>query len=584
MPMFAKVLVANRGEIAVRIIRTCADLGIPSVAVFSDVDAHALHVRLADEAIPLGGTNAADSYLDIARIIQAAKDSGAEAVHPGYGFLAEDAEFAQAVAEAGLTFIGPPAEAIAAMGEKIRARAVATEAGVPQVPGTGRIADPAEVLAFGAEHGYPIIIKASSGGGGRGMRTVERPDDAESALRAARQEAGAAFGSDHVYLERYLTAARHIEIQVFADAHGRAVWLGDRDCSVQRRHQKLVEESPAPGLTAELRRAMGEAAVQLVRHVGYLGAGTVEYLVEGDHFYFLEMNTRIQVEHTVTEEVLGLDLIAEQVAVAAGAPLSVPQGDLTPRGHSIECRINAEDTIEGRFLPSAGPIDSLTVPTRAGVRFDQGYEAGDTVPPYYDSMIGKLIVWAPTREMAIRRGQAALRELAIAGPPTTIPALQTILAHPQFGSGLVTTGWLESAATFAEEAEAGRPPAEKSSAKREEVVVLGQRYVIPRFDADGRPISTSSTKQASLPRGRIRPAAHGTPGVVSSPMQGVLAGVDVAEGDLVTADQVLFVVEAMKMQNQVRAGVDGIVTEVAAAKGDAVSTGTLLARVEPAAR
>jgi acetyl-CoA/propionyl-CoA carboxylase biotin carboxyl carrier protein len=584
MPMFAKVLVANRGEIAVRIIRTCADLGIPSVAVFSDVDAHALHVRLADEALPLGGTTATDSYLDIARIIQATKDSGAEAVHPGYGFLAENAGFAQAVAEAGLTFIGPPAGAIAAMGEKIRARAMATEAGVPQVPGTGRITGPAEVLAFGAEHGYPIVIKASRGGGGRGMRTVEGPDDAESALRAARQEAGAAFGCDDVYLERYLTAARHIEVQVFADTHGRAVWLGDRDCSVQRRHQKLVEESPAPGLTAELRSAIGEAAVRLVRHVGYLGAGTVEYLVEGDRFYFLEMNTRIQVEHTVTEEVLGLDLVAEQLAVAAGAPLSIPQGDLMPRGHSIECRVNAEDTKGGRFLPSAGPIDSLTVPVRAGVRFDQGYEAGDTVPPYYDSMIGKLIVWAPTREMAIRRCQAALRELAVVGPPTTIPALQTVLAHPQFISGLVTTGWLESEVTFAEETEAGPRSTEESSAKREEVVVLGQRYVIPRFDADGRPISTSTASQAGLPRGRVRRAGRGTPGIVSSPMQGVLVGVDAAEGALVTADQVLFVVEAMKMQNQVRAGIDGVVTEVAAAEGDAVSTGTLLARVEPAAR
>jgi acetyl-CoA/propionyl-CoA carboxylase, biotin carboxylase, biotin carboxyl carrier protein len=582
--MFAKVLVANRGEIAVRIIRTCADLGILSVAVYSDVDAHALHVRLADEAVPLGGKAATDNYLDITKMIQAAKDSGAEAVHPGYGFLAENAGFAQAVVEAGLTFIGPSAAAIAAMGEKVRARAVATEAGIPQVPGTGRITGTAEVLAFGAEHGYPVVIKASYGGGGRGMRTVERPEDTESALRAAREEAGTAFGRNDVYLERYLTAARHIEVQVFADTHGNAVWLGDRDCSVQRRHQKLVEESPAQGLPAELRIAMGEAAVRLVRHVGYVGAGTVEYLVEGDRFYFLEMNTRIQVEHTVTEQVLGLDLVAEQLAVAAGAPLSVPRSGPAPRGHSIECRVNAEDTSGGRFLPSAGPIASLTVPARAGVRFDQGYEAGDNVEPYYDSMIGKLIIWAPTREMAIRRCQAALRELVVTGLPTTIPALQTILAHPQFTSGLVTTGWLESAVTFGEQPAAGGRSAQDFGAKREEVVVLGQRYVIPRFDANGRPVSTSTASQAGLHRGRIRQAGRGTPGVISSPMQGILVGVDAVKGALVTADQVLFIVEAMKMQNQVRAGVDGTVTEVAVAKGDAVSTGSLLARVEPVVR
>jgi acetyl-CoA/propionyl-CoA carboxylase, biotin carboxylase, biotin carboxyl carrier protein len=579
--MFAKVLVANRGEIAVRIIRTCAELGITSVAVYSDVDASALHVRLADEAVALGATATTQTYLNIAKIVAAAKDAAADAVHPGYGFLAENADFARAVVEAGLTFIGPSAAAIEAMGEKVRARTIAIKAGVPQVPGTGRITDASEIVAFGTEHGYPIAIKASYGGGGRGMRTVAGPADADAGLRAARQEAGAAFGREDVYLERYLTAARHVEVQIFADTHGTAVWLGDRDCSVQRRHQKLVEESPAPGLPRDLRVAMGEAAVRLVREVDYVGAGTVEYLVEDGRFYFLEMNTRIQVEHTVTEQVLGLDLVAEQITVAAGAPLSLTQSGPPPRGHSIECRINAEDTTGGRFLPSAGPITSLAVPVRPGVRFDSGYESGDTVQPYYDSMIGKLVVWAPTRQTALARTRAALRELTIGGPPTTIPAIQTVLTHPQFEAGAVTTGWLESELTFPEEGDMKHTAHEDFGARREEVTVLGRRYVIPRFDASGASISTSTAGQAGLQRGGTRQSARGVPGVVTSPMQGVLVAVQAAPGDEVTADQVIFVVEAMKMQNQVRAGVDGVVAEIMHTIGDPVGTNSLLARVTP---
>jgi acetyl-CoA/propionyl-CoA carboxylase, biotin carboxylase, biotin carboxyl carrier protein len=580
--MFAKILIANRGEIAVRIIRTCAELGVTSVAIYSDADADAMHVRLADEAVPLGGTSAVDNYLDIGKVVAAARDSGADAVHPGYGFLAENADFARALEEAGLCFIGPSAAAIQAMGEKVRARSIASRAGLPQVPGTGRVTDAAEVVAFGAEHGYQIAVKASYGGGGRGMRIITGREDAEPGLRAARAEAGAAFGRDDVYLERYLTAARHIEVQVFADTHGTAVWLGERDCSVQRRHQKLVEESPAPGVPDALRVAMGEAAVRLVREVDYVGAGTVEYLVEDGRFYFLEMNTRIQVEHTVTEEVLGLDLVAEQIQVAAGAPLSVTQSGPAPRGHSIECRINAEDTTGGRFVPTAGPITMLTVPVRPRVRFDGGYETGDTVQPHYDSMIGKLVVWAPTRETAIRRTRQALAELTIVGPPTTIPALQTILADPAFEAGAVTTGWLETQVEFSAEDDVTEAADENFGTRREEVTVLGRRYVIPRFDASGASISSSTATRAGLQRGGVRQSARGVPGIVTSPMQGVVTGVEVKAGDAVTADQVVVVVEAMKMQNQVRAGVDGVVAEVTAAAGDAVGTGSLLVTITPA--
>jgi acetyl-CoA/propionyl-CoA carboxylase, biotin carboxylase, biotin carboxyl carrier protein len=583
--LFAKILIANRGEIAVRVIRTCADLGITSVAVYSDADASAMHVRLADEAVALGGTSAAESYLSITKIIKAARACRAEAIHPGYGFLAENAEFARAVVEAGLTFIGPSADAIDAMGEKVRARAVATRTHVPQVPGTGRISDAAEVVAFGTEHGYPTAIKACYGGGGRGMRLVRGPDETADALDAARREAGAAFGRDEVYLERYLQAARHIEVQVLADSQGTALWLGDRDCSVQRHHQKLIEESPAPGLSDQLRIAMGEAAVRLIREVGYVGAGTIEYLVEGDQFYFLEMNTRIQVEHTVTEEVLGLDLVVEQIMVASGAPLSLVSSGPAPRGHSIECRINAEDTTGGRFTPTAGLIERLRVPTRPGTRFDQGYESGDRIEPYYDSMVGKLVVWAPTREIAIRRCLAALREFEVAGLPTTIPVLETVLAHPDFGAAAVTTGWLESTVMAAAADETVRSaPGDDFGSRRDEVTVGGRRYVIPQFDSRGNAASTGATGRAGVLRhGGVRRGTEAEAGVVTSPMQGVLTSIDTAEGDNVTADQVLFIVEAMKMQNQVRAGCDGIVASVPVAVGDALATGTLLARIEPKA-
>lgn len=593
----AKVLVANRGEIAVRVLRTCRELGLTGVAVHSGPDAGALHVRTADEAVSLGGTTAAESYLDIAKVLRAARESGADAVHPGYGFLAENAEFARAVEAAGLVFIGPPAAAIEVMGEKVAARQVAERAGVPLVPGTREpVSGPRDVRGFGAEHGYPLVIKASYGGGGRGMRTVASPDEVEQAFEAAGREAAAAFGHADVYVERYLAGARHVEVQVLADRHGNTVWLGDRDCSVQRRHQKLVEESPAPGLPSDLRVRMGEAAVRLARSVDYSGAGTVEYLVEGDDFYFLEMNTRIQVEHPVTEEVLGLDLVAEQLRIARGERLGIPSSGPEPRGHAIECRINAENTAGGLFVPAPGRITALRVPSGPGVRFDSGYESGDEVQPYYDSMVGKLLVWAPDRPTAVHRLRAALDGLAVEGVPTTAPAVRAVLDHPDFAAAAVSTRWLEQSVEFPDDppapdadgdAEPEAPPG------REEVLVAGRPYTVPYFGPGataGEPARRTGGRRPGTPARSDRPArarrASGAApdGSVTSPMQGTVITVDVAEGDTVEEGQVLFVVEAMKMENPVRARQAGTVTGVKAATGDVVTAGQVLAVLEGAER
>ncbi|WP_245645148.1 acetyl/propionyl/methylcrotonyl-CoA carboxylase subunit alpha [Pseudonocardia acaciae] len=575
------MLVANRGEIAVRIMRTCAELGIASVAVHSPSDADALHVRLADEAVPLGDDPPSQSYLNVDKIIDAAKATGVRAVHPGYGFLAENAEFARAVEHAGLTFVGPPPSAIEAMGDKIAARRIATDARVPLAPGTVEPVTTADqVRAFGAEHGYPIAVKASHGGGGRGMRIVESPAGADQGLEAARREAGAAFGDPEVYLERYLPAARHVEVQVLADAHGGLACLGDRDCSVQRRHQKLVEESPAPGLPAAVRTAMAEAALRLAGAVGYLGAGTVEYLLDGERFYFLEMNTRIQVEHPVTEAVLGVDLVAEQLRIAAGEPLLPTGSDLVPRGHAIECRINAEDPASGLFVPSPGRIERLHVPPNPGVRFDSGYRSGDEVPPHYDSMIGKLVVWAPDRETAIRRTLGALDELVVAGVPTTVPAARAVLAHPDFAAARMTTRWLESTV----ELPAGPEP-EPEPEDRRTVWVAGRRYHVP-YLGERPPPARADTARPPVDGPRRRPTRNATAatatGSLTSPMQGTVIAVNAAPGDVVTAGQVLFVVEAMKMENPVRATTDGVVGTVTVTVGDVVAAGAELAVLDRA--
>ncbi|MDI9974335.1 acetyl-CoA carboxylase biotin carboxylase subunit [Rhodococcus sp. IEGM 1307] len=594
--MLSKVLVANRGEIAVRIIRTCAEAGVASVAVYSEADEKALHVRLADEAVLLGAASASESYLAIDKIIEAAKSTGAQAVHPGYGFLAENAAFAKAVEDAGLIFIGPPSSAIEVMGSKIAARDLAAKADVPQVPGSqGTIASVADVIAFGDEHGYPVAIKATYGGGGRGMRMVASASDAESAFASAKQESAAAFGRDDVYLERYLSSARHVEVQVFADTHGNAVWIGDRDCSVQRRHQKLIEEAPAPGLSDELRRAMGEASVRLAKQVGYVGAGTVEFLVEADReaFYFLEMNTRIQVEHPVTEMTLGLDLVTEQLAVAAGEPLSITESGADPRGHAIEVRVNAEDTRGALFMPSPGPIATVQAPTRAGVRWDGGYESGDEVQPYYDSLVGKLIVWAPTRDRALDRLTLALDELIIDGVPTTVPAARQIIAHKDFRNVAMHTNWLERDIDFA----SLLPPVEDLSdtdaedteemLPRNEAWVGDRRYVIPFFTPAGpaaaAPVAEPQARRAATggPR-KKRGGGAAASGEAKSPMQGTVAQIDVEVGAQVEAGQVLMVLEAMKMQNPIRAAVNGVVESLHVEVGQVVAAGASLATVAAA--
>ncbi|MDR2254423.1 MAG: acetyl-CoA carboxylase biotin carboxylase subunit [Arthrobacter sp.] len=592
--MFKKILIANRGEIAVRIMATSADLGVKTVAVHSTQDAASLHVRTATQAVDLGDGPAANNYLNHTKIIQAALESGAEAIHPGYGFLSENAEFAAAVEAAGLAFIGPSALAISTMGEKVAARAVAIAAGVPLAPGSnGVIEDASVITAFGEEHGYPLLVKASAGGGGRGMRRIDSAEEAPAAFDAAVREATAAFGNGDVYLERYLTAARHVEVQVFADAHGNAVYLGDRDCSVQRRHQKLIEESPAPGLSDELRAAMGEAAVALAREVDYRGAGTVEFMVEGEKFYFLEMNTRIQVEHPVTEAVLGLDLVAEQLRVAAGEPLSVNTSAVAPRGAAIEARINAESVAGGRFVPSPGPVTSLRIPSGPGLRFDGGYASGDTVLPFYDSLIGKLIAWAPTREMAIERLQRGLAELSIEGIPTTIPAAQLVLAHSDFRAVKMNTLWLESTVTFpAEEETAAHDGAEDEGEPltRQDVEVGGRYYSIPYFSeavvGAGATVATAApapvTGAPATPSGRGRGGARrGKGGVfdgsLKAPMQGTIVKINVEAGQPVSAGEVLFVLEAMKMENPITAPVDGLIGEVSAQLGQSLAAGTVLA-------
>ncbi|MGB3573953.1 MAG: acetyl-CoA carboxylase biotin carboxylase subunit [Phormidesmis sp.] len=440
---FSKILIANRGEIALRIIRSCEEMGIATVAVHSTVDRSALHVQLADEAVCIGEAPSSKSYLNIPNIIAAALTRGATAIHPGYGFLAENARFAEICADHNLTFIGPTAEAMLAMGDKSTAKATMQRVNVPTVPGSeGLLASKEEAAKLAEEIGYPVIIKATAGGGGRGMRLVRDPSELGKMFLAAQGEAEASFGNPGVYLEKFVENPRHIEFQILADSHGNVVHLGERDCSIQRRHQKLLEEAPSAALDNDLRQAMGEAAVRAARSIDYVGAGTVEFLVDrnGD-FYFMEMNTRIQVEHPVTEMVTGIDLIAEQIKVAQGDRLAFTQSEIQLRGHSIECRINAEDP-EHNFRPNPGRISGYLAPGGLGVRMDSHVYTDYEIPPYYDSLIGKLIVWAPDRATAICRMRRALRECAITGLPTTIGFHQRVMSHPQFLKGEVYTDFV----------------------------------------------------------------------------------------------------------------------------------------------
>ncbi|HEX5615598.1 MAG TPA: acetyl-CoA carboxylase biotin carboxylase subunit [Acidimicrobiia bacterium] len=593
--MLSKILVANRGEIAVRVMRTCRELGIATVAVYSELDRDALHVRYADEAYALGGQTAAESYLNTPAILDAIARSGADGVHPGYGFFSENADFARAVANAGVAWIGPPPEAIEIMGDKISSRLAAERADVASVPGTTTpITDVAQILEFGATHGYPIAIKAAYGGGGRGMKVVAGPEDAQASFDSATREAQAYFGRPEAYMERYLTRPRHVEIQVFCDTHGNAVYLGDRDCSTQRRHQKLIEEAPAPGIPDATRRAMGEAAVKVALACGYVNAGTVEMLYQDDEFFFLEMNTRLQVEHCVTEEVTGRDLVAEQLRVASGEALSFTQESIEIRGHAIECRINAEDPSKG-FRPSPGALTRLRPPSGPGVRWDGGYEQGDNVSQFYDNLVGKLVVHAATRDRAIARMVRALEEFEIDGVRSTTPAHLALLQHPDFAAVRHSTKWVEDEvdhALFAAHTPAATPApvaadgdaAPELVAHTVPVEVAGKRFSVKVWLPDA-PVSAPGAAARTSPRPRPKAASGGTGGsvgggTVTAPMQGTIVKVLVEVGATVEIGQAILVLEAMKMENHINAEKAGTVVEIKVAAGAAVGTGDVLAVIE----
>jgi acetyl-CoA/propionyl-CoA/long-chain acyl-CoA carboxylase, biotin carboxylase, biotin carboxyl carrier protein len=584
MAPFSKVLVANRGEIAVRVFRTLHELGVGAVAVYSEADAGALHVDVADEAYLIGPGPAAESYLRIDRILEAAARAGAEAVHPGYGFLAENAAFARAVEEAGLTWIGPPAAAIALMGSKTAARRAMSAAGVPIVPGTTEpVAGPAEVASLADEVGYPLILKAAAGGGGKGMKIVREPSEIERALESARREGEKYFADAAVYVERYLEDPRHVEVQVLADGHGAVVHLGERDCTIQRRHQKLVEETPSPAVGGELRERIGRIAVDAARAAGYRSAGTIEgLLTAGGDYFFMEMNTRIQVEHTVTELATGIDLVREQVLVAAGEPLSFQQEDVRIGGHAIECRINAEDVAKG-FLPSPGRITAYREPSGPGVRVDSGVRAGDEISGLYDPLVAKLIVHGVDREHARRRMLRALEEFVVEGPPTLIGFHRALLEHPCFVAAATCNGVVESEALAAEAVRLGGEsrggaavePAQRLRPQLVPVELDGRRFEV-RVHVPEAP--WSALARARQERAAAVAGADG--GAVVSPMQGTVLKVEVAEGDTVEAGQVICVVEAMKMENEIAAHIAGIVRELAIAPGAAVSSGQVLCLLE----
>jgi acetyl-CoA/propionyl-CoA carboxylase, biotin carboxylase, biotin carboxyl carrier protein len=588
--VLSKILIANRGEIAVRVMRTCRELEITTVAVYSELDRDAAHVRYADEAYALGGKTAAESYLNTDAILDVVRASGAEAVHPGYGFFSENADFARALMGVGVTWIGPPPEAIEVMGDKISSRLAAQRAEVASVPGTTEpISGPDDIIAFGAQYGYPIAIKAAFGGGGRGMKVVPDATNAAAALESAQREAQAYFGRSECYIERYLERPRHVELQVFCDTHGNAVYLGDRDCSTQRRHQKLIEEAPAPDISDETRRAMGEAAVKVARACGYVNAGTVEMLYQDGEFFFLEMNTRLQVEHCVTEEVTGLDLVAEQIRVASGEPLSFTQDSVERRGHAIECRVNAEDPAKN-FLPSPGTITKLRVPAGLGVRWDGGYAEGDTISQYYDNLVGKLVVWAPDRDRAINRLLRALGEFEVGGIRTTIPAHLVLLDTAEFREVRHSTKWVEEEvdpARFTTGAEPGVvtiPPSDDSEGALVErtvpVEVDGRRYTVKVW----LPVAPAATRAPARARPKPSTGSHGSTaggdGTITAPMQGTIVKVLVDVGDTVESGQAVLVLEAMKMENHINAERAGRVAEIRVKPGDGVGTGDILAVIE----
>ena len=596
--MLKKILIANRGEIAVRVIRAAREMGIETVAVYSEFDRDALHVRLADEAFALGGTTAAESYINSEKLLQVIRDSGCDGVHPGYGFFSENPDFARDVIKLGIEFIGPPPEAMDEMSDKVSSRLAAIRGGAPVVPGTTEFAKgPDEIRDFGNEYGWPVCIKAAYGGGGRGMKVVQSADKVDDAFDSAQREAKSFFGRDEVYVERYLTWPRHVEIQLVGDKQGNCVWVSSRDCSAQRRHQKLIEEAPAPGLPDGVEEAMGEAAVKAAKEVGYYGAGTVEFIYQDGDFFFLEMNTRLQVEHPVSEMITDIDLVEWQIRVAAGEELPMTQEEINAsrRGHSIEVRINAEDPAGGKFLPSPGPITKLVPPDGFGVRFDSGYLSGDEISQFYDNLVGKLVVWGKNRDVAIARTIRALDELVVEGVATTIPADLAILRHPDFANVEHSTKWVEETLDLSGvsgKAESTAPPSDDEDApdlvRRDTVVeVNGKRFDVSMWVPDQPMVAAAAGGGGgggAKKRERRGPSGGGGgagSGSVEAPMQGTIVKLLVEEGATVEVGTGLLVLEAMKMENQINAEVAGTVKEIKVAAGDTVGGGDVLAVIDP---
>jgi acetyl-CoA/propionyl-CoA/long-chain acyl-CoA carboxylase, biotin carboxylase, biotin carboxyl carrier protein len=585
--VFEKVLIANRGEIAIRVARTLKEMGIGSVAVYSEIDREAPHVREADEAFLIGPAVPAESYLNVPKIIDTAKQAGAEAIHPGYGFLAENADFARAWAEAGIVFIGPPAEAIEAMGSKTRAREIMAEAGVPIVPGaTAAAVDLDEAKQQAEDAGYPVACKAAGGGGGKGFRVAMTPDDLEEAFEGAAREGEKFFSDARVYVERYLEDPRHVEVQVLADSHGNVIHLGERDCSIQRRHQKVIEEAPGPHVDAEMRERIGKIATDAAAAVGYRSAGTVEGLQVGDEYFFLEMNTRVQVEHCVTEMVTGVDVVREQVLVAAGEALSVAQEDVELRGHAIECRINAE-AAHKNFAPAPGRISTYREPAGPGVRVDSGVEAGSEVTPMYDPMVAKLIVWDVDREHSTRRMLRALDEYEVGGLTTLIPFHSAILATEQWAKGetcrdlMEDRKWLKSTAPEEEAAPVAEEAAETVT-RDYKVEVSGKLFdvkVVGEADAGGA-IPAANSKRPPKRERKSGGSANASSESLPSPLQGTVLKVAVEQGAEVAEGDLICVIEAMKMENEIAAHRSGKVTSLNVAEGAAVSSGDVLAVIE----
>ena len=581
--MFGKVLIANRGEISVRIVRALREMGVASVAVYSDADREALHVRVADEAYRIGPTPAAESYLDVERLIEVAGRSGAQAVHPGYGFLAESAAFARAVEEAGLVWIGPHPRAIEAMGSKVESRRIMARAGVPMVPGTdGPVGSAKEVRVFGEEHGFPVAVKASAGGGGKGFAVARDASEVEDAYSRASREGEAYFGDGSVYIEKYLSAPRHVEIQVVCDRHGNAAHLGERDCSIQRRHQKLLEECPSPAIDPRVRDAMGEAALAAAEAVDYDNVGTVEFLVEkgeaGGAFYFLEMNTRVQVEHPVTEEITGIDIVKTGVRIAAGERLPFSQVDVSWRGHAIEVRLNAEDAARD-FAPSPGVVSAYEEPGGPGVRVDSSLRGPGVVAESYDPLFAKLIVRGGDREEALARLGRALAEFRVEGISTTLPFFRAILADEAFASGNYSTGFVAErmGGLEIEPATSGEAPtAPTKNAREVEVEVNGKLFRVKVFGDEGTRSGSGPPRRG---RGETR-RASATGGAVSAPMQGTIVRVLVAKGQEVEADEPVCILEAMKMESEVRSQKAGTVSEVRVEAGQTVRSGEPLVLVE----